>query len=103
MNPAHGWFLKVTLFVYVILGLYWQSESVTAAGEELTEGNMNEGGWNLVDHSSAQASETNSNSDGSPEKEFTVPVKQASFAWRGGQERQTTGEFTMMAAVLLVC
>jgi hypothetical protein len=53
---------------------------------------MNEGGWNLVDHSSAQASETNSNSDGSPEKEFTVPVKQASFAWRGGQERQTTGE-----------
>jgi len=44
-----------------------------AEGDELSEGNCNEGGWNLV------------GDDGSEVK------KDASFAWRGGQERQTTG------------
>ena len=39
----------------------------------MSEGNCNEGGWNLVGN------------DGSEVK------KDASFAWRGGQERQTTG------------
>ena len=43
-------------------------------GDELSEGNCNEGGWNLV------------GTDGSSEVK-----KDASFAWRGGQERQTTG------------
>jgi len=49
--------------IYITLGL----------GDELSEGNCNEGGWNLVGN------------DGSEVK------KDTSFAWRGGQERQTTG------------
>lgn len=52
---------------------------------------MNEGGWNLVDHSSSHASD--SSGDGSPDKDAASgTAKQASFAWRGGQERQTTGQ-----------
>ncbi len=42
----------------------------TISGAELVEGNMNEG-WNMVD--------------------AEVPRHENSFAWRGGQERQTTG------------
>eukprot|EP01032_Pedospumella_encystans_P009521 gene9521-11199_t len=66
-------------------------------GDELTEGNMNEGGWNLVEpeHASAKSVESEI-SDGSSMKEVTASgkpalKKEASFAWRGGQERQTTG------------
>jgi atlastin len=40
-------------------------------GEELLEGNMNEGGWSVVDSDAIR--------------------KEMSFAWRGGQQRQTTG------------
>jgi atlastin len=39
--------------------------------EELLEGNMNEGGWSVVDSDNVR--------------------KEMSFAWRGGQQRQTTG------------
>lgn len=42
---------------------------MSAEGDVLSEGNMNEGDWSLVES----------------EK------REASFAWRGGEERQTTG------------
>jgi len=58
---------------------------------------MNEGGWNLVEpeHASAKSVESEI-SEGSSMKEVTASgkpalKKEASFAWRGGQERQTTG------------
>lgn len=60
---------------------------------------MNEGGWNLVEpeHASAKSVESEI-SEGSSMKEVTASgrpalKKEASFAWRGGQERQTTGTF----------
>lgn len=72
--------------------------SLTHPGDELTEGNMNEGGWNLVEpeHASSRSMETES-SDGASMKEVSSSgkpglKKEASFAWRGGQERQTTGK-----------
>jgi len=60
---------------------------------------MNEGGWNLVEpeHASSRSMETES-SDGGSMKEVSSSgrpglKKEASFAWRGGQERQTTGKW----------
>lgn len=40
-------------------------------GEELAEGNMNEGGWSMVEEAEIR--------------------REASFQWRGGEQRQTTG------------
>ena len=73
---------------------------------------MNEGGWNLVEpeHASAKSVESEI-SDGSSMKEVTASgkpalKKEASFAWRGGQERQTTGSvscvFYMFISVVLL-
>lgn len=47
------------------------------SGEELLEGNMNEGGWSII--------------NSSKEEEAAPLQRQKSFAWRGGQQRQTTG------------
>jgi atlastin len=69
-------------------------------GEELTEGNMNEG-WNLVDkEAAAQSVEASTPTEGEEGAEAAKTEdaeqakqtkKEASFAWRGGKERQTTG------------
>lgn len=48
---------------------------------------MNDGGWNLVD----PAGSPSDTMDGASIKSMTASEKRASFAWRGGQERQTTG------------
>ena len=61
---------------------------------------MNEGGWNMVDSDNLQKSSSdsdvdiNSPAEGTSGKAGIKPPllkKEASFAWRGGQERQTTG------------
>lgn len=46
-------------------------ECIFVLGDELSEGNCNEGEWSIVDP--------------------VVSKKKSSFAWRGGVERQTTG------------
>ena len=75
-----------------------------AVGDELTEGNMNEGGWNLVEPEHATSpTAASTKTEGSSGEDSTMKEvmststgrqtlkKEASFAWRGGQERQTTG------------
>jgi atlastin len=52
------------------LGQTW----MVAEGEELVEGNMNEG-WNIVEPNGSSR-----------------PSDSHSFGWRGGKERQTTGK-----------
>jgi hypothetical protein len=63
---------------------------------------MNEGGWNLVEpEHAASPSQESAKSDGSGGESLSMKEvsstgrpqvrKEASFAWRGGQERQTTG------------
>lgn len=67
-------------------------------GEDLTEGNMNEG-WNLVDKepvsepaaSEADGGEGAAHAAPAQTEESKPAKKEASFAWRGGRERQTTG------------
>lgn len=56
---------------------------------------MNEGGWNLVEPEHV-ISPVGSEASGEGMKEVSSTgrpalKKEASFAWRGGQERQTTG------------
>eukprot|EP00428_Durinskia_dybowskii_P063906 CAMPEP_0170381498 /NCGR_PEP_ID=MMETSP0117_2-20130122/14444_1 /TAXON_ID=400756 /ORGANISM="Durinskia baltica, Strain CSIRO CS-38" /LENGTH=654 /DNA_ID=CAMNT_0010637079 /DNA_START=66 /DNA_END=2030 /DNA_ORIENTATION=- len=80
------------------------SSWMVAEGDELTEGNMNEGGWNLVEPEHATSpTAASTKTDGSSGEDSTMKEvmststgrqtlkKEASFAWRGGQERQTTG------------
>ena len=71
-------------------------------GEELVEGNMNEG-WSMVHPSEAAAASSSSRDEseggqgggsgvqGAGCEEHEVDKQHASFAWRGGKERQTTG------------
>lgn len=75
------------------------------SGEELLEGNMNEGGWNLVEpeHAKAPSPSSQDSSDGSVASMAELSSsgkgtlrKEASFAWRGGQERQTTGMYVYL-------
>lgn len=54
---------------------------MTREGEELLEGNLNEGGWAMVD----------SGKEGSPEVNPLPLLREKSFSWRGGQKRMTTG------------
>lgn len=49
---------------------------MTAEGEELSEGNLNNG-WSLVEGTEVSQSEGNA---------------KMSFGWRGGRDRQTTGK-----------
>ena len=70
---------------------------------------MNEGGWNLVEAASSHSPKSSDSESGKveiTEEELLGKngggagggiggaglKKEASFAWRGGQERQTTGE-----------
>jgi atlastin len=55
-------------------------------GDELHEGNMNEGGWSIVENSEAPSTSEAATSNVPP-----MLTKEKSFAWRGGQTRQTTG------------
>jgi atlastin len=72
---------------------------MVSEGEELLEGNLNEGGWSLVSpvkdgEEKKEESATPGEEKGEKEKESqqpTVSAKSRSFQWRGGQKRQTTG------------
>jgi hypothetical protein len=74
---------------------------------------MNEGGWNLVEPehaiSPSQESEKSDDSASLSMKEVSSTGrpqvrKEASFAWRGGQERQTTGKrYACMAGRVTRC
>ena len=57
--------------IYLLILSLLTSLICVYVGEALTEGNLNEGDWSIVD-----AGETK---------------RESSFAWRGGVERQTTG------------
>lgn len=61
-------------------------------GDELSEGNMNEGGWNLVDVDTNKIDSSASSESEIGTDPRVLLRKESSFAWRGGQERQTTGK-----------